>query len=88
MPKPAIADSDFFGYAELMPESERAELARIREYLEAEIKPLADACWEKAEFPLEAIGRFAELRLAGYSYPEYGTGPSAARCSPGSSASN
>ena len=65
---------DFFGFADLLSEAERAELAEIREYLESEIKPLANAAWERAEFPEQAIDKFSKLRLAGYSYPEYGDG--------------
>ena len=37
MPKPAITNPDFFGFYELLGESERAELADIREYLEREV---------------------------------------------------
>ncbi|MBF6507396.1 acyl-CoA dehydrogenase family protein [Nocardia farcinica] len=74
MPKPVNTNPDFFGFADLLSEAERAELAEIREYLEREIKPLANDAWDKAEFPFEAIEKFAKLRLAGYQYPEYGDG--------------
>ncbi|QUH00605.1 acyl-CoA dehydrogenase family protein [Saccharopolyspora erythraea] len=65
---------DFFGFAELLSDSERAELAEIREYLEREIKPIANEAWAKAEFPAEAIEKFAKLGIAGVQYPEYGDG--------------
>ena len=74
MPKPANTNPDFFGYAELLSDAERAELAEIRDYLEREIKPLANDAWEKSEFPFEVVEKFAKLRLAGYQYPEYGDG--------------
>ncbi|GAA4614611.1 acyl-CoA dehydrogenase family protein [Saccharopolyspora hordei] len=74
MPKPVNTNPDFFGYAELLSEAERAELAEIRAYLEREIKPLANDAWEKAEFPFEVVEKFAALRLAGYYYPEHGDG--------------
>ncbi|MDA3647162.1 acyl-CoA dehydrogenase family protein [Saccharopolyspora indica] len=74
MPKPVNTDPDFFGFADLLSEAERAELAEIREYLEREIKPLANDAWEKAEFPFEVVAKFARLNLAGYQYPEYGDG--------------
>ncbi|MER5392242.1 acyl-CoA dehydrogenase family protein [Saccharopolyspora sp. NPDC002686] len=74
MPKPVNTNPDFFGFADLLSEAERTELAEIREYLEREIKPLANDAWEKAEFPFEAVEKFAKLRLAGYQYPEYGDG--------------
>lgn len=72
--KPANSNPDFFGFAELLTDEERAELARVREYLERELKPLAQDAWERAEFPFEAINKFAELGLAAYQYPEYGDG--------------
>ncbi|CAM04646.1 glutaryl-CoA dehydrogenase [Saccharopolyspora erythraea NRRL 2338] len=65
---------DFFGFAELLSESERAELAEIREYLEREIKPIANEAWANAEFPAEAIEKFAKLGVAGVQYPDYGDG--------------
>ncbi|MEV0052358.1 acyl-CoA dehydrogenase family protein [Saccharopolyspora shandongensis] len=74
MPKPANANPDYFGFYDLLSESERAELAEIRAYLEREIKPLANAAWDKAEFPFEVAEKFAKLQLAGYQYPEYGDG--------------
>ncbi|MEU7163928.1 acyl-CoA dehydrogenase family protein [Streptomyces morookaense] len=74
MPKPANPTPDFFGYADLLSDAERAELAAVRDYLESEIKPLANAAWERAEFPFEVIEKMAKLQLAGYAYPEYGDG--------------
>ncbi|GAA2716453.1 MULTISPECIES: acyl-CoA dehydrogenase family protein [Streptomyces] len=76
MPKPANPTADFFGYADLLSDAERAELALVRDVLESEIKPLFDAAWERAEFPFAAIEKVAKLRLAGYAYPEYGDGRS------------
>ncbi|CAM3929325.1 acyl-CoA dehydrogenase family protein [Nocardiopsis rhodophaea] len=74
MPKPANPASDFFGFADLLSDAERRELAAVRDYLESEIKPLANAAWDRAEFPFEVIEKFAKLGLPGYSYPEYGDG--------------
>ena len=74
MPKQPNTNPDFFGYAELLSDAERAELAEIRDYLEREIAPLANAAWDSSEFPFEVVQKFAKLRLAGYQYPEYGDG--------------
>ena len=73
MPK-INTDPDFFGFGRLLSDAERAELAEIREYLEREIKPLANDAWAKAEFPAGAIEKFAKLGIAGVQYPEYGGG--------------
>ncbi|GAB2759433.1 acyl-CoA dehydrogenase family protein [Salinifilum aidingensis] len=74
MPKQANTTPDFFGYAEHLDESERAELAELREYLEREIKPIAARAWENAQFPFEVVEKYAHLQLARYQYPEYGDG--------------
>ncbi|WP_020494747.1 acyl-CoA dehydrogenase family protein [Sciscionella marina] len=76
-------EADFFGYAELLSAEERAELADIRSYLECEITPIANEAWDSGEFPAEAIGKFAELKLAGYQYPEYGDGKARSALFPG-----
>ncbi|MFJ9411553.1 acyl-CoA dehydrogenase family protein [Streptomyces sp. NPDC101393] len=65
---------DFFGFAELLSDAERAELAEIREFLEQELAPLADEAWEKSEFPFEVFDKLAKLDLAGRMYPEYSSG--------------
>ncbi len=83
MPRKANSEPDFFGYAELLSDAERDELAEVRDYLQREITPIANAAWERAEFPPEAIGKFAKLRLAGYSYPEFGDGKQRSPLFPG-----
>ncbi|RCW39530.1 glutaryl-CoA dehydrogenase [Halopolyspora algeriensis] len=70
----ANTNPDFFGFADLLTDAERDELAGISEYLHREVKPLAQDAWERAEFPFEVIGKFAELGIAGFQYPEYGDG--------------
>ncbi|WP_043634317.1 acyl-CoA dehydrogenase family protein [Nonomuraea candida] len=74
MPRHIDTDPDFFGFQELLAPAERAELAAVRDYLEREVKPLVNPAWESSRFPMEAIGKFAELRLAGYAFPEFGDG--------------
>lgn len=74
MPTSALSDPDFFGYADQLSDAERAELAGIREHLDREVKPIAQSAWDSADFPFEVIEKFAELRLAGYQYPEFGDG--------------
>ena len=74
MAKQAKTNPDFFGFEELLTDAERGELAEIREFLQREIKPLANEAWDSAEFPFESIDKFAELGIAGFQYPEYGDG--------------
>ncbi|MBA8825948.1 glutaryl-CoA dehydrogenase [Saccharopolyspora lacisalsi] len=74
MAKQAKTNPDFFGFEELLTDAERDELTEIRDFLQREIKPLANEAWDKAEFPFESIDKFAKLGIAGFQYPEYGDG--------------
>lgn len=71
MARPANTNPDYFGFEELLTAEERSELARIREFLTTEIKPLAQEAWDKSEFPFEVIEKFAELNLADGQFPGF-----------------
>jgi len=69
---------DFYRFEQLLAAPERETLHRVRDWLAAEVVPIANRCWERAEFPFELIGRFAELGIAGTAYDEVpGRPPSA-----------
>ncbi len=69
---------DFYRFERLLSGPEREILHRVRDWLTAEVKPIANDCWERAEFPFDLIPRFAELGIAGISYDEVpGPAPSA-----------
>jgi glutaryl-CoA dehydrogenase len=69
---------DFYRYEQLLSGPERELLHRVRDWLTAEVKPIANDFWSRAEFPYELIPRFAELGIAGISYDEVpGKAPSA-----------
>jgi glutaryl-CoA dehydrogenase len=73
-----VLPGDFYGFERLLPGPERETLHRVRDWLAAEVAPIANRCWERAEFPYDLIPRFAELRIAGISYDEVpGPQPSA-----------
>ncbi|RFA22653.1 acyl-CoA dehydrogenase family protein [Subtercola boreus] len=62
--------SDFFGYSDLLTGEEKERLAALREYLEAEVKPIVNDLWEKAEFPHQVIKKLAELGLYEFAWKE------------------
>ncbi|RFA15471.1 acyl-CoA dehydrogenase [Subtercola boreus] len=62
--------SDFFGYSDALSDEEKERLAALREYLEAEVKPIVNDLWEKAEFPHQVIKRLAELGLYEFAWKE------------------
>jgi glutaryl-CoA dehydrogenase len=60
--------SDFFGFADLLSEPERDIVARVRDFLRAEVEPIANEYWAKAEFPFQLIDGFRKLDTAGLMY--------------------
>lgn len=62
--------SDFFGYENLLGDQEKAALALIRAYLEAEVRPVVNGCWERAEFPTEIIKPLGALGAYSFGWEE------------------
>jgi glutaryl-CoA dehydrogenase len=69
---------DLYSYESLLPDDERAELARIRDFLQTEVRPRVAEHWAEATFPLDLVPRFAEEGLVGRSYDTEGS-PRASR---------
>jgi glutaryl-CoA dehydrogenase len=65
-----LLTGDFYGFEELLSDEERATLHRVREFLRTEVAPIANDFWARAEFPAELVKGYAELGIAGLSYPE------------------
>ncbi|MEK6311252.1 MAG: acyl-CoA dehydrogenase family protein [Curtobacterium sp.] len=64
-----LLESDFYGFQAGLTERERDSLGRLREYLEAEVRPIADDYWARAEFPMQVIAPLAELGMYGPGVP-------------------
>ncbi|MBX0299753.1 acyl-CoA dehydrogenase family protein [Cryobacterium sp. 1639] len=62
--------SDFFGYGTLLGAEEQAALARIRAYLEAEVRPIVNEYWERAEFPSQVIKPLGALGAYSFGWEE------------------
>lgn len=54
-----LLSGDFSRFEQLLAAPERETLHRVRDWLAAEVVPIANRCWERAESPFELIGRFA-----------------------------
>jgi glutaryl-CoA dehydrogenase len=65
-------EGDFYHLAQILPEEDRAIQLKVREFMEREVKPIANAYWLKGEFPFEIISKFAELNICGVTYKGYG----------------
>lgn len=62
--------SDFYGCENLLTQREKGFLAAVRSYLEAEVKPIVNEHWERAEFPHQIIEGLHETGVVGLSFPE------------------
>ncbi|WP_347373381.1 acyl-CoA dehydrogenase family protein [Aequorivita sp. Q41] len=65
-------DGDFYNLAlKLSPEQRELQI-KVRNFMEDEIKPIANEYWNKAEFPFHIIPKMAELDICGISYEGIG----------------
>lgn len=69
--KPAI-NGDFYELTSMLSEEEKEILLKVRNFMETEVKPIANEYWNKAHFPMHIIPKFAELNIAGLTYQGYG----------------
>jgi glutaryl-CoA dehydrogenase len=76
LPRPAgpwlddgLLPGDFFAFAELLSDTERQIIARLRAFLRARAAPIVDDYWARAEFPFQLVDGFAELGLFGWADP-------------------
>lgn len=65
-------DGDFYDLSlKLTPEQREIQL-KVRQFMEKEIKPIANDFWNRAEFPHHIIPKMAELNVCGIAYKGYG----------------
>lgn len=65
-------NGDFYELGKTLSADEREIQLKVREFMEREIKPIANHYWNRAEFPFEIIPKMAELNIAGLTYHGYG----------------
>ena len=73
-PAPAlpVPDSDFYLLTELLNDSERALLKRVRTFMETKVAPVINKYWAEDAFPFELLPGIAELNIAGVGFEGYG----------------
>ncbi|GAA4684637.1 acyl-CoA dehydrogenase family protein [Frondihabitans cladoniiphilus] len=62
--------SDFYYAQDALTPRENENIHELRSYLEAEVAPIADDYWERAEFPMHVIKPLAELGAYGPLWEE------------------
>ena len=64
--------TDYYLLDELFTDEERMIRDRVRAFADAEVIPIINEYWEKAEFPFELVPKVADLNIAGGTIEEYG----------------
>ncbi|WP_439554939.1 acyl-CoA dehydrogenase family protein [Dyadobacter sp.] len=69
---PPVVNGDFYELTDtLQPEEKQIQL-KVREFMETEIKPIANHYWNNAQFPMHIIPLMAKLDICGLTYKGYG----------------
>lgn len=55
---------DLYAFQDLLSEDESAVVRRVRDFLEAEVVPIANDHWQRADFPHHLIKKYADLDIA------------------------
>ncbi|ODS82557.1 MAG: acyl-CoA dehydrogenase [Cytophagaceae bacterium SCN 52-12] len=69
--KPEV-NGDFYGLEHTLTPEDREIQLKVREFMETEIRPIANEYWNKARFPMEIIPKMAALNISGLTYHGYG----------------
>jgi glutaryl-CoA dehydrogenase len=56
---------DLYHFQDLLSDDEAAVVGRVREFLAAEVVPIANEHWARASFPFDLVKRYADLGIAG-----------------------
>lgn len=62
--------ADFYGFQEALTPVEHDASARLRDFMEREVRPIALDYWDRAEFPHQIVPGLAECGMFGAMWPE------------------
>ena len=72
-PRPLPApNSDFYQTTDVLNDSQKEVLQRVRAFMEAKVEPIIDRYWAADEFPFEIVPGIRDLHIAGTSIKGYG----------------
>ena len=70
-PLPA-PNSDFYQTFDVLNESQKAVVKRVRTFMETQVAPIIERYWSASEFPFEVIAGIRDLHIAGTAIQGYG----------------
>ncbi|MET0865850.1 MAG: acyl-CoA dehydrogenase family protein [Nakamurella sp.] len=72
---PDLLAADLFGYEATLTPEEWAVIQRTREFMTQHVAPVAQDCWNRAEFPFQIIKPLADVGIIGAAYGLAGSNP-------------
>ena len=69
---PPVVNGDFYELASTLKPEEKEIQLKVREFMETEIRPIANYYWNNAQFPMHIIPLMAKLNICGLTYRGYG----------------
>ncbi|MEU5875544.1 acyl-CoA dehydrogenase family protein [Glycomyces sp. NPDC047369] len=65
-----LLEGDFYAFQDLLTPVEQEAALRLRDFMEREVRPIADDYWDRAEFPHHLIPGIAATGVLGTAWPE------------------
>lgn len=62
--------SDFYAYENQLTAVEKDSIAKLRSWLEADVAPIVNDYWERAEFPMQVVEPLARLGVLSHGWEE------------------
>jgi glutaryl-CoA dehydrogenase len=69
-PRMDILEADFYSFQDLLTPAEQKKALAVREFMEREVRPIADDYWERAECPVHLFKPYAQLGTIGSGWAE------------------
>ena len=70
---PPPPEGDFYRISEILDESERAVLKRVRDFMDREVAPIIEDYWVRDQFPFDLVPKIATLGIGGVGFNGYGS---------------
>ncbi|MFF1690389.1 MULTISPECIES: acyl-CoA dehydrogenase family protein [unclassified Streptomyces] len=66
-------NTDYYLLNDLLTDEQQALRQKVRDFMDQEVTPIINPYWERAEFPHELVPKLAQLGIAGFQIPGYGS---------------
>ena len=69
-----VSNSDFYNFEDILPQDQRDLLAKVRRFMNDQVKPIINDHWTREEFPHHLLPEMGRLGISGSTYEGYGCG--------------